>query len=785
MKRLLPLISVIFAARLMAGAQDGAALQGRIVDPLGAAVAGARVTLQERGATLSTTEADRLGRFRFRGLPPGDYSLRIEQAGFRTEETGDVYLSGSTVREVEVRLKIGPLQESLVVTPTGSEIPEAQTGAAVSFIGREHIERHDRLEVLDAVRFLSGVQVAQTGGYGGLTTLFLRGGDSNFHKVLVDGVPVNDIGGFYDFSALTTDNVERIEVLRGPNSVLYGSDAVSGVIHVLSRRGHDQVKIPRIHYRVEGGNFGTLRQAVGLAGAFRSLDYASEFSRFDTNNNLPNETFHNATYSGNFGWQPDARSTVRFTLRRLTTALGAPNAIDLFGLPDDSAQRRSDTYLSLGLSHQTTGRWRNQIRFNSAQVYNLYTNPSPTGEPFDPFGIGPNYLGLPVTITGGNGYRVNGRAILDYDGLYPSSFRSDTVRQSAYLQSDLQATEGLSGTFGFRYESERGVSGSLEGDRGNFGYFLEGQYRMFGRLFAVAGMGIENNAVFGVAINPRVSLAYYLRKPSGSGAVNETRLRFNYGTGIKEPALFEEGQSLFRVLLSAGTAGGELISRYGLSPIGPERSRSFDAGLDQYLWDRRLRLGISAYHNRFEDLIEFVPGTALPMLGIPPEVIQAAGYGVYLNAQSFRALGVEGQVAVDLGHGLLAEGNYTFLDARVTRSFSSDALSPSFNPAFPGIPIGAFSPLVGQRPFQRASHVGSLLLSLERPRWGVAGSAYLVGRRDGSTFLSDPYFGNSLLLPNRNLNPAYQRVDVSGQLTLNSHLSLFATIGNLFNQRYT
>ena len=126
-----------------------------------------------------------------------------------------------------------------------------------------------------------------------------------------------------------------------------------------------------------------------------------------------------------------------------------------------------------------------------------------------------------------------------------------------------------------------------------------------------------------------------------------------------------------------------------------------------------------------------------------------------------------------------------FLDARVQRSFSSDALAPSINPSFPDVPIGAFSPLIGARPFRRAPHTGFLALTYAKSRWSALLQGVFVGRRDDSTFLLDADFGNTLLLPNRNLDAAYHKLDLSGSFTVNRHVLLFTSMENLLNERYS
>ena len=162
-------------------------------------------------------------------------------------------------------------------------------------------------------------------------------GSSNANKVLIDDVPANDIGGAIDLGLLAVAGTDQIEVLRGPNSALYGSDALAGVVSINTPRG--TTPLPEITYSVDGGNFGTYRQEGTLGGSHKQFDYFSDFSRFDTSNGAVRDSFHNGTFAGNVGWTPGPNTEFRATVRRLVTAAGEPNAIQLFGIPDDAGQK--------------------------------------------------------------------------------------------------------------------------------------------------------------------------------------------------------------------------------------------------------------------------------------------------------------------------------------------------------------------------------------------------------------------------------------------------------------
>ncbi len=231
--------------------------------------------------------------------------------------------------------------------------------------------------------------------------------------------------------------------------------------------------------------------------------------------------------------------------------------------------------------------------------------------------------------------------------------------------------------------------------------------------------------------------------------------------------------------------GGELISRFGVSPIGPERSRNIDFGVEQGLWSERARVRAMLFDNRYTNLIEFVSKSALPPLGVPTDIATAIPFGPAVNSSSYRARGLEVSLDGKVGPYLMAGGAYTYLDAVVTQSFASSALRPAFNPAYPGVPIGAFAPLVGGRPFRRAPNTGSLHVSFVGARGQMSIAGYFVGHQDASTFMQpDAFGGNSLLLPNHDLAAGYQKVDVSGDYRPHRRIRLYAVVENVLNQRY-
>ena len=778
----LAIVISFFVARPLTAAESGA-IRGTITDPLGAVIRNAQVELFQGGERAATTSTDQVGAFEFTSLAAGRYHIRAEARQFTSERSQDVYLNGG-IAQITLSLKVGTTTQEIVVSATGMEIPDSQVGASISVINQSGFQ--NKLDVFEPLRLVPGLQIVQTGGRGGITSLFLRGGNDTANKVLLDGIPINDIGGEIGFANLAETGIAQAEVLRGPNSVLYGADALSGVINLTTRRG--STPLPEFTYSGDGGNFSTMHQAASVAGAYRQLDYFSEFSRFDTRNSEPHSAFHNGTFAGNFGWSPLSSTQFRVTGRRTVANSSLPNALDFFGIADDSFQKEQDTYIGVSAQNQTTSHWLNQVRYGATRLRSQFENPSPTGIPFDPFMFGPNYLGLPVTIHGANGFSTSGQAILDFGGVYPQRTDTLTNRDFVSAQSDYVVNPHLTALFGFRYENERGFTNfatHTPTDRNNFSYTLQAQGNLWTRAYATVGLGIENNQIFGVKLTPRVSLAYYLFRPDSTGVFNGTKLKFNFGKGIKEPNIFSESTSLFN-LLSPLSNGQQLISQFHVTPIGPERSRSYDFGIEQTAWNARAKFGVTFFHNQFTDQMEFLDQAALLSLGIPSEVVNANAnaFGATINSANFRAQGIESELEFDLGHGLHLRSNYTYLDSVVQRSFSSSGPGQATNPMLPSIPIGAFSPLKGARPFRRAPHSGSFLLTYDRPKFTLGLGGYLVSRRDDSTFLSDSFFGSTMLLPNRNLAGSYQKIDFSGSYRVNRTLSFYSSVENLVSQHY-
>ena len=785
-------IFVVILIAACAALCPAASIRGVVTDASGAKVTGATVTLLSNGKPVATAVSTADGSFQILTGSTGRFFLVVSAKSFRQIDTPMFYAGALDNIERNVVLEPEWVRESIVVTATGTPTPQPQTSAATSVLGPLDLDLRD--DFVSTLRLMPGTFVVQGGQRGAEATLFVRGGDSDDNKVLVDGVSAGDLGGQFDFGTLATTAVERAEVYRGPDSDLYGADAESSVVSFTTPRG--TTSFPSLLFSGDAGNFQTSHEDLELAGAHNKLDYLGAFSWLQTVNDLPNDEFHVATAAANIGWQPSGSTQIRGTIHYGVDATGVPNAWDYYHVADQATEKDQNVFASASIDNQTTPSLHQSVRYGATRKREQYHLWSQSGSgTYDAYG---DSFGEPVTITGANGYSASGQALLDYAGVYPQGYQLVSNRDQLLYEGDYSFTPHVTGMVGFHYEDERGAEPGSSYyspvERTNYDYLATVHGDFKNRVFYTLGGSLEHYSLFGTQTSPRAGVTGYVVRPH-KGIFSGTRLLFNFGEAVREPALTDQFYSLYSFLQNNG--GQSTISDLHITPLSAPQDRTYEGGVEQTFFSERLLFRTSFFHNEFGRQIEYVGLDLVPQLlaGLTPiqknallQTLQIDGaYELSINSEAYRALGVETTVEGGIGKNIFLRGGYTYLDAVVQRSFTNDdvnLLGPV--PTFNGIPVGEDSPLQGARPFRRPPHTGFVSASYSANKiTGVLTSAF-ASRSDDSDFLAyaDLFGGNSLLLPNRNLDHGYAKVDLGGSYALTKWLGIYGQGENLTGNRH-
>jgi outer membrane cobalamin receptor len=577
-----------------------------VVDPSGAAVAGAQLQLFHAGgrgtaAGVLTTAGD--GAATIRDAGAASYRVQVLAPGFAAE-----HLTVTPTNEVvTVKLRIATAAETVVVSATRTPVPGEAAGADVSTLSGGQLETAHAVAANDTLRFLPGAVVNTSGQRGGLSSLFVRGGESRYNKVIVDGVAVNEPGGTFDFGTLPMGQADRLEFVRGTQSTLYGSDAMTSVVQMWTRTG--STRMPELRFGADGGNFGTANGYASLAGARGKLDYNLFADQFNTNGQGVNNAYSDSLQGANLGVALSDTVALRVRARHSNSHTGLPGEWNFNGDPLAQPLPVGDAQLnnvlgSVELAVAAPSGW--QHRLTAFDYLYRYDDVSPSGNLY-------NYPAHEVD-------RIN-RVGFEYQGDYSERSWAHT-------------------TFGYRVENENGYVGDVtygqtHGQRLNNDAYVQQQVT-FGRLTAIGGGRLVHDSAFGTTGVPRVSLTLLALR--GGEIFSGTRLRFSYATGFKEPRLEE-------------TFNGVPPSPYNLPNPGlkPERVRAFEAGLQQNFARGQYVLKATYFNNLFHDQINYVSEN------LPPNYP-----GMYVNVNRAFAQGAEIELQGKIRPRLLATAAYTY-----------------------------------------------------------------------------------------------------------------------------
>jgi vitamin B12 transporter len=497
--------------------------------------------------------------------------------------------------------------DGLVVSASPSPRAAEAVATNTTILHGDDLRLRGVTSVAEALRDVAGLDVVRNGSFGGVTSVFLRGGESDYVLVLIDGVQVNQPGGAFDFSSLTTANIERIEILRGPSSALFGSDAVAGVIHLITRTGRGPAQAG---LSITGGSFGRREWTADFGvGAARS-GYSVSVSRLETEGVLSLNNGHtNTVFSGSARLMPDDDTQVSLSLRASDREYHFPT--DGSGNAEDrnAFTFADETVLQVGVRRHLFDLLEVEARFGLAE------------------------------LDGGTDDQVDGPA--DTLGFYGFTSLNDLRRTTLDTRAHLKWSElSMTGGWELEQQRQRAFTESLsefgpssdrsESDRLNRAVYLHAVGER-GDLALNGGARLEDNERFGRVVTWQAGASW---QPTATGG---TRFRASVGRAIKEPTFFENFATGFAV---------------GNPDLDPERAFSSEVGVEQSLAGGNVRLGVTAYLQRFQDLIQY---TFSPPSPSDPN---------YFNVAEASARGVEAEAELVLGP-LRAGASWTLLRTQV------------------------------------------------------------------------------------------------------------------------
>ncbi len=492
-----------------------------------------------------------------------------------------------TPRKAPVRQKAesstGVDPEDVIVSPTTLATASEQTASAVTVITGEQLRRTQQRTVADALRTVPGLSVVQTGGPGGQTAVFTRGTNANQTKVFIDGMDVGDAStpsGAVDLAHILTADVERIEVLRGPQGGLYGSGALGGVISIITKQGKGP---PRITGFVEGGSFGTFNQALGVSGSKGPWTYAFNVTHFRSSDTpvtplellqagqvRHNDFYDNWTYSTRLGLEVSKQLQLNVVARHTDANLRFTEGFGPLEDIQSSTDIRQTFLRGEAVVTLLDGAFKNY--FGSTYSDQRRLNETPVG------------FNRPLYDGDHEKYDWKGVA---------------TVAPGQVVVMGLETrTDRL-----FAARSIDGFSAPVSAEQANHAGYVELQSQIGKRMLVVANARRDVNEDFGNATTWRLASSYIL---PGS----ETKLRASVGTSFRAPSLWE------------------LYNPFGSPDLRAERGIGYDLGFEQPLFNDKVRVGATYFYNEVKDLIGFDPNT---FASINIDHVQISGVEIFAS----------------------------------------------------------------------------------------------------------------------------------------------------------
>jgi outer membrane cobalamin receptor len=697
-------------------------ISGTVFDPEGRAAAGARVTLLYAMTQLEVRETNSQGQFQFESLLPGTYQIVATLPSF-SDVTSEVDLSRGEKQVADIHLKLSAVQEKIVVSASPGGALTTQTGSSLSVVSAEEIENRGAQAALDVMRGLPGVEINQSGGRGALTSAFVRGGNSNYNLVLVDGIPMNDFGGGFDLSPLPAEGVQQVEIIRGPESAIYGSNAVSSTINIETIRGDGS---PHFSFLGEGGSLSTWRVATTGAGLTDNFSWAYSLSRLQTRGQIQNDGYRDQPSTVSLGYSRSPRRQFNVHFFGYAGSLGLPgpwgsNPDGLFPGRDPSTHQNQNLF-----AYQANYTEQFSSHFQQVTTVSVAT---------DRFSF--------ISPIEGNSFTNN-------------------LRIAASTRSEIAVSSKDTLVAGFEYDRDsykdtfvdNATGAPFTLARNSYAFFAENRWNPSDRWFITAGVRVDDiqtaslptlppipaNSI--AKASPRISATYLARRSDGDGFFGETRLHGSFGTGFRPPDGFE-------------------LAFTNNPNLKPEESISFDGGVEQRMARDRAILDVTYFYNHFKDQIVTT--------GDLPTNFDSENIG------KSRADGLETSIRLRPVSSLEFSGSYTWMNTSIL------ALDGFTTPVFP---FAVGEPLL-RRPHNAAGFNATwtkkrLMLNMNGT---IRGAVLDVEPNDGTfacTLLDS--MGNPLHCLFR--NHGYELMNAGFAYRLPKGVEIYGRLNNFLNQKY-
>jgi outer membrane cobalamin receptor len=718
--RLFHLSAILVLTFVVAAPAAAEPVRGRVLDPDARPVAGADVLILRGSQVVTATKTLADGRFGPISLAAGDYEIVAAAPGLRSRAMPVALKAGGTV-EIDLTLFVSAVHESVLVSAAQVEQPLTRATDSVTVITRAEIEAQQIESVAGALRLVPGLSVLASGGRGGLTSVFPRGGESDYTLVLVDGVEQNAFGGGMDFAHLSTGEIERIEVVRGPQSALYGGGAIGAIVHVITQHGGPT----RVGGSFEAGGESTQRATAFTTGSHHAWRWGLSLDGLTTDGDtrvfpgaggpVSNADYTRANGAGSLSWSDSPARQVRVDAR-----VGRSER----GFPGPYGSDPMDRYDGVDLISRGITQFRSVAGTAAFRAGRLTHRARATWS-----GAESDF----VNAFGGSDDRTR-----RVTGRYQADWGVGRIDLSAGWEFLHERAEN---TFIFGEDAQQ-----VPVKRSISGWFVEARPSLGPRTLLTAGARVERIARTALeadpfasrpafdddvvwSVNPKISFAWYLNVPEGG---TWTKIRAGAGTGIKPPTAFE-------------------IAYTDNPGLKPERSRSLDLGIEHAFAASTVILDATWFANRYDDLIVTVGG----------DYVGASRYQSD-NIANARARGLELGARVRPTGAISIRTAWTILDTKILGVDGAESEAP--------LPYQ-----VGDALVRRPRHQASLEVGWSHAR--ATAFALITGR--GQTRDLEPSFADQVFD-----NEGYVTVELGGSVRVARQLELFGRVTNLFDRSY-